>query len=238
MLNFISTGSAFNVELGNNSAYLKTGNTLILFDCGSSIFSSLVKKGLLGNVQNMFIVVTHTHPDHIGSLGDLILYNHHFIFAAIEIIYKDAEIVERILTAMGVNRDYYKFQSPAGSQFSINNNDFHLDFTIYDVQHSPRVFSYGYTVKNMQGSDSFYYSGDTSGIPGAVMQAFREGRIDLIYQDVSSFDAEGNPHLSFGQLVQLIPVDLRSRVYCMHLDANFDTAAAQQLGFKVAQALN
>lgn len=236
MLKFVSTGSAFNVDLGNNCAYLKTGNSLILFDCGSSIFSSLVEKGLLGNIQNIVIVVTHTHPDHVGSLGDLILYNHHFVFAGIKIIYKHAEIIESILTAMGVNRDYYQFQNPVNeNRYFISNQDFNLELTAYAVQHSPSVFSYGYVVRNMGGPDCFYYSGDASGIPGLVMQAFKAGTIDLLYQDVSSYDVGNNPHLSFNQLVQLIPVDLRSRVYCMHLDANFDPAGAEQLGFKVAR---
>ncbi len=235
MLNFVSTGSAFNVDLGNNSAYLKSGNTLILFDCGSTIFNSLVKKGLLGNVQTIFIVVTHTHPDHVGSLGDLILYNRHFVFARIEIIYKRPEIIETILTAMGVKPDYYQFQSPVSdNQYSIINQDFGLNLTAYEVKHSPSVFSYGYVVKNKDGSDCFYYSGDASEIPGAVMQAFQQGTIDFIYQDISSFDVENNPHLSFNQLVQLIPIELRSRIYCMHLDGNFDPAMAEQLGFKVA----
>jgi len=37
MLKFIGSGSAFNTKLGNNSAYYKEGNQMLLIDCGSNI---------------------------------------------------------------------------------------------------------------------------------------------------------------------------------------------------------
>ena len=39
MLKFIGTGSAFNTELGNTSAYIKQNKTLLLIDAGPTVFA-------------------------------------------------------------------------------------------------------------------------------------------------------------------------------------------------------
>ena len=41
MLKFIGTGSAFNQDLGNTSAYIKDGETLLLIDCGETVFQRI-----------------------------------------------------------------------------------------------------------------------------------------------------------------------------------------------------
>lgn len=40
-ISFIGRGSAFNTELGNTSAFVKKGNTLLLIDCGGTVFHRL-----------------------------------------------------------------------------------------------------------------------------------------------------------------------------------------------------
>ena len=77
-LKFLGRGSAFNVEEGNTSAYYKSKNDMLLIDCGSDVFKKIVKKHLLDNVYDLYIAITHSHPDHIGSLGDLIFYCYYF----------------------------------------------------------------------------------------------------------------------------------------------------------------
>ena len=74
MLKFIGTGSAFNTKLGNTSAYIKDNNTLLLIDCGELTFARILSLNLLDDVNEVHIAITHTHPDHIGSLGSLIFY--------------------------------------------------------------------------------------------------------------------------------------------------------------------
>ncbi|MEQ8200514.1 MAG: MBL fold metallo-hydrolase [Syntrophomonadaceae bacterium] len=237
MLNFISTGSAFNAALGNNSAYLRAGQTLVLFDCGGSVFGSLVRGGLLAGLTDIFVVITHTHPDHVGSLGDLILYNHHQLSARIMVIYRHPEVVDSIMGGMGVNREYYQFLNPAsGVRFVVDNQDVYRELEAIGVEHSEKVFCNGYVVRSRDGSGCFYYSGDARGIPEQVLGEFRTGSIHLLYQDVSSFDADDNPHLSFTKLCQLIPVEMRPRVCCMHLDEKFDVRVAERAGFKVARS--
>lgn len=235
MLKFISTGSAFNAARGNNSAFLKTGQTLVLLDCGGTIFSSLVNKQLLSGVAEIWVVITHPHPDHVGSLGDLILYNQHYLFGQVKIIHPHPDIIDTIMGAMGVKREYYQFVSPvSGLDYEINHRDLQVKLWAHPVEHSANVRAYGYVIDMPASSQRIYYSGDAKTIPTDIRQALQDGAIDLIYQDTASYEVENNPHLSIDQLAQLIPPQLRQRVFCMHLDENFDVKRAEQMGFKIA----
>ena len=54
MLNFIGVGSAFNTELGNNSAFIKKQNSLILVDCGGTVFHKLQELNILDGLENLY----------------------------------------------------------------------------------------------------------------------------------------------------------------------------------------
>ena len=49
-LKFLGRGSAFNTAEGNTSAYHIIDNTLILFDCGETVFHTLIKNNKLSNL--------------------------------------------------------------------------------------------------------------------------------------------------------------------------------------------
>ena len=72
MLKFIGSGSAFNTKLGNTSAYYKIGHQMLLIDCGSNIFHRIKEHNLLEGIEDIHVLITHTHADHVGSLADLI----------------------------------------------------------------------------------------------------------------------------------------------------------------------
>ena len=77
MLNFIGTGSAFNTELGNTSAFVKKNNSLLLIDCGGTVFHRFQELNIFEGLENLYIIITHTHPDHVGSLGEVIFYSYY-----------------------------------------------------------------------------------------------------------------------------------------------------------------
>ena len=72
-LTFLGRGAAFNAEEGNTSAYFIEDNKLFLIDCGESVFATLKKRGLL-EVEEIYVLISHLHCDHCGSLGTLGLY--------------------------------------------------------------------------------------------------------------------------------------------------------------------
>lgn len=69
MLKFLGRGSAFADE--HNSAFFMSGHDMILIDCSMNAFHK-IKKMDLSQVQNIYILVTHTHGDHISGIAMLI----------------------------------------------------------------------------------------------------------------------------------------------------------------------
>ena len=101
-LKFLGRGAAFNPKEGNNSAYFVENNQLFLIDCGESIFERLVESGLLESVESINLMITHTHSDHIGSLGSLAMYSFYALHKPLNIILpenaKHLPNIEKILS--------------------------------------------------------------------------------------------------------------------------------------------
>lgn len=248
MLKFIGNGSAFNTELGNNSAYIKDGNYLFLIDCGSNIFDRLKTSNILEGVKNIEVLITHFHPDHIGSLGDLIFYAYYVLNAHLTVLTPEGNMLIDILDSMGVNISLYDcvlIDRKKGS-FLVG-----LDVDIKPIltKHVDELICYGYILKYNEIADKeyslgdrvsynstvYYYSGDSNIIPNEIMEIFISGEINMIYQDTCSQDYDGNVHLSIRKLQEYIEPSERHRVYCMHLDEKFDREYAESLGFNVVR---
>ena len=70
-LSFLGRGSAFTDE--HNCAYFTAGGSLVLLDCPMSAFTKVRKTDLL-KYDHIYVLVTHTHGDHVGGIGMLIAY--------------------------------------------------------------------------------------------------------------------------------------------------------------------
>lgn len=238
MLEFIGTGSAFNTELGNNGAFIKKDNVLFMIDCGSSTFGRIQKSGLLRGVDHVYVLLTHTHPDHIGSLGDLIFYGYYSMgkmcIPSVTVMSPYGLGIRHVLKVMGVESNTYNLTQFETSS-SVQCNDFGIKVYPILVNHVKELKCYGYTI--YYNNKRIYYSGDANEIPEEVLGLFNANHYDYFYQDTCKADYEGNVHLSLRELDELIRVDLRDRVYCMHLDNGFDKAIASKLGFNVVKSI-
>jgi hypothetical protein len=229
MLSFIGTGSAFNTRLGNNGAYIRQGERLFLIDCGSATFARLMAARLLNGVRRVSVLVTHLHPDHVGSLGDLVFYAHHSLRAQVDLLFPAIEDLERLLAWMGVTKSLYRSFPPAGYRWQ--------GITIaraLPVEHAPPLKSFGYILE-MPDQERIYYSGDAREVPGEILAMIREGSLQRAYQDTCKADYPGNPHLSLRKLAEIVAPGYRHVVCCMHLDETFDPEEAKSLGFQVAE---
>ncbi len=240
MLDFIGCGAAFNTALGNNSAYIKKDNVLFLIDCGSSTFKRIQELNLLDGVKVVNVFITHTHPDHIGSLGDLIFYTYYSMgdmgVAKVHLFSNQATDLGTILTKMGVLAEQYyltEFMTlgDGGTLFGFNDENLTVHAFPIPVNHVKELKCVGFLL--LYNNTKIYYSGDSNEIPQHILDDFKEGKIHLMYQDTCKADYEGNVHLSLRKLTEAIPLELRHRVYCMHLDKKFDVEEAKALGFNV-----
>jgi len=232
MLNFIGIGSAFNTELGNTSAFVKQNNSLLLIDCGGTIFHRLQELSLLQGIEKLYIIITHTHPDHIGSLGDVIFYSYYILGHRPTIFFPKKKLIEGFLASIGVSAEMYHLNSC--DIVDINDNQlgrFNIDFM--KVSHVDTIPAYGFIMKLNQRE--FYYSGDANGISNTILDKLKNSRIQRIYQDTCGLDYEGNNHLSLAKLCDIVPREFRNKVYCMHLDKQITEKDIKSNGFKVVE---
>lgn len=232
MFNFIGIGSAFNTERGNTSAFVKQNNSLLLIDCGGTVFHRLKELNLFDGVENLYIIITHTHPDHVGSLGDIIFYSYHILKRVPVVFFPNRELIESFLASIGVSADKYNLNSSEAADV----NDTHLGkFSIefLSVPHVDAIPAYGFILK--ANGESLYYSGDANNISSNIINRIMSGEIYRVYQDTCGLDYEGNNHLSLRKLCSIIPLEFRNKVYCMHLDKHITEKEIENNGFNVVK---
>ncbi len=231
-LKFIGSGSAFNTTLGNNSSFLQKDDVLLLIDCGGTTFSRLQESRLLGKVKELYVIITHRHPDHIASLGDLIFYAYYALNIRVRLLTPDQEAMGLLLKYMGVEKDLYTFIE-LREECHLNIETLHLDIEAISVEHVPNMPCYGYVIT--YENTKIFYSGDAKRIPKGILADFKKGSIDFLYQDVCAYEDHQGPHLHIDQLTELIEPQERHRVICMHRDETFGDEKAAARGFCIAE---
>lgn len=222
MLSFIGIGNAFNYKEGNCSAFYKKENKMILIDCGEDVFDKILDNNLLDGVDTLYILITHFHSDHVGSLGTLIFYADMINIKNINIIYPNIKELKNILHLFGVEECNYKVFAPE----SIN------DIKISCVRQKHDIIdAFGYLL-NLDGKE-VYYSGDTRIITNEVLKKLLNNEIDYFFQDTAI--SKNSYHISLEEIKELIPKEYRNKVYCMHLHSKQDLNEIKNSGFKLVK---
>jgi len=241
MLKFIGSGSAFNTKLGNTSAYYKEGNEMLLIDCGSNTFQRIKENNLLDGVEQIHVLITHTHADHVGSLADLILYLYYshgeFAKNKITIISPSDTKVNDLLAINGCIEGLHFSRKilPVTMDIEIESMDMYICFA--PTVHVEHISSYRIALRigRYPNSVRMLYSGDATGTyfynKETLIQKLET--FDIFYVDTCKADYVGNVHLSLRELTELIPEEYRHKIWCMHLDEGFDREEAEALGFNV-----
>lgn len=228
-LQFLGRGSGFANE--HTSAYFVAGERdLFLLDCPSSTFTK-VKNFDLSVYENFFVLITHTHGDHIGGLGLWSQYCFFVLKKKLTILVPSEEVrkdIETLLTIEGNQNSWYNL-------IVIDTNTCYSDNLYIEpilTKHSPQLDGkcFGYYIENsiFDGNGScddyfFIYTGDTSTLK--PFELFYE-YCSEIYVDTSVF--YGQIHLkledALPQLIELAKAGIK--VYLMHLD---DAKAAEEI---------
>lgn len=219
MLEFLGIGGAFATKLKNCSAFYKNNEKLLLIDCGENIFEEIIKHKILEEIKEIYLILTHFHTDHIGSLGTLIFYCDKIGINSIKIIYPQKDKIKTLLNMFGMQKCSYEILTPK------ENKDFFIKE--YLQQHSI-MESYGYLM-NLDGK-TIYYSGDTKTIPDEVKNMFFEEKIDYFYQDVRK--DINDYHISISELNNIIPIEKRTKIKCMHFNDDNEIEIVEKNGYK------
>ncbi len=232
VLNFIGLGSAFNTKLGNTSACIKKGSSLLLIDCGGLVFHRINELKLLNKVKNLYIIITHTHPDHVGSLGEVIFYCHYILKIKPSLYYPNEEIIKTFLTCIGVEGHMVDIEFNQIIVFKDKHiGEVKLSFIPVSHKHTVKSFAF---ILNINKKYNIYYSGDANDIPANIVNHLKDDQLDCLYQDTSGIEEGGQQaHLSLNQLSTIIPLEYRHKVYCIHLDNQLNIKKVLKKGFSI-----
>lgn len=232
-LKFLGRGSAFNPKEGNNSAYFIINNELFLIDCGESVFEKLIERKL-NDYISINVMITHTHSDHIGSLGSLVMYSFYVLHKSVNIILpegaKHLASIEKILSGFGCTIQMYNY---------VDEKNYDHIYSVFDriryveTSHCDELDCYSLLFETPGGI--VYYSGDTREIDVVKSLIDDNVKIDKLYIDTTTVDYPGNVHLYIGILKDVIPDSLKEHVYCMHLNNDDCIEQARKIGFNVVE---
>jgi len=233
-LTFLGRGAGFFPAEDSTSAYFLDNGELFLIDSGESVFKTLLEKKILDSASALNIFITHTHSDHVGSLGSLLLYaSVAKKFRTNIIIDENTAYVPQItalLKIYGVTERMYQFadSSAFDSRFSQFSRVRYIK-----TYHCDELETCGILFET--GGGLVFYSGDMKD-PAPLLEIVRSGKkIDKIYMD-SNNDPNPNPyHLRLKEIYDIVPPELRPSVYCMHFNSKQCREDALACGFKVVE---
>ena len=238
-LKFLGRGGSDNQLQGNNAAYFIESRCLFLIDCGENIFEKIIKRKLLDNIDKVYLFITHTHSDHVGSIGSLLF--HCYFAKKIEfnlVIPPDAlhlNDLKELLRIYGCCEDWYKIIDPKelDNRFTSFNSVKYMQ-----TKHVIYIPAYGLLFNTNDGV--VYYSGDTREISNIKQLLNSNARIDKIYLDVTTTNIdESNDvqqvHYFIGKANEEFDSAIRKRIYCMHFNKDRGIELAKEYGFNVVE---
>ncbi|MCL2127574.1 MAG: MBL fold metallo-hydrolase [Treponema sp.] len=233
---FLGRGAGFNPAEGSTSAYFTDKGEMFLIDSGESVFKAILKKKCLDSVTALNIFITHTHTDHVGSLGTLILYASAVKKLPVNIIVDEnmgyLPGLRSLLEIYGLSKKMYRFAGVSAftGKYSLFNS-----FRYVKTSHCRELQSCGIIFETDRGV--VFYSGDLHD-PAPLLKVIKSrGRIDKIYIDSNNDDSPNPHHISIHRLNGLVPPELKPRVYCMHINNRSCMDDAKAYGFKVVSKI-
>ena len=208
---FLGRGSAFADE--QNSAFFTEDNELVLIDCPATSYQK-IKKMNWAEYDNIFILVTHTHGDHSGSVGTMLQYvwfasgkkKKVTVVAPSEEVRKDLELL--LMRIEGCEKEWFELitASELDRKWMVSSVP-----TAHVKPLEGRCFGYHLNA----GGKNVIYTGDSSTLKN-FMPFITDGT--YLYTEAAFWYSEVHMYLSdhLPELVKLAEEGVH--VYLMHLD--------------------
>jgi len=218
VLKFFGRGSGFADE--HTSAYFTTNKEMVIIDCPVSTFQKL-KHIDLKDYEKFYILITHTHGDHIGGLGLFVQYAYFVLKKPVIVVAPSVDVANDIATVLkieGNDSSWYKLVTVADVE---KNKWFgHCVLTKHTPELENKCFGYHLII----GDTNVVYTGDTS-----TLEPFLPFLTEWseLYVDTSVY--YGRIHLKLEDALDdfiALTHQKAIKVYLMHLD---DACAAEKI---------
>ncbi len=218
VLNFLGRDSGFGND--HTSAFFYTeSNDIVVIDCPISTFQKLRKTDLSKHEQ-IYVLITHTHGDHIGGLGLFVQHVFFNLHKTITVVAPSKEVesdIQTVLTIEGNETSWY--QIITANMLTEKNWFVSCVMTEHAPQLKGKCFGYVFVISGKV----VVYTGDTS-----TLEPFKPyfGLCNELYVDTSVH--YGMIHLKLEDaLVDFIRLSQNgTEVFLMHLD---DSDAAKKI---------
>lgn len=151
-IKFLGTGGAFDIAQGNSAAIVNWQGKKILLDCGYTVYTRLRELNLVDALD--YVLITHLHDDHVGSLSTLLYHRHFITNNPLTLLYPDdafRDVLCKYLAYPMQNAENYctleVLASLAGTDY----------VDTYGL-HVPEMYTYAYLFG--EGEDGIVFSGD------------------------------------------------------------------------------
>ena len=231
-LHFLGRGAGFNPAEGSTSAYFIDKGELFLIDAGESVFRTLLENKILDAVSGVNLFITHTHSDHAGSLGSLILYVKMVKNLTVNIIVdKNMSYLTNLHFLLGIfGLTYNMYRFCAASNLDNAYSTF-KKVSYVRTKHCDELDSCGILFETVEGL--VFYSGDMRD-PSPIRELLDSGaRVDKIYVDSNNSREPNMHHVSIHLLNNIIPPEFKSKIHCMHINNSRCAEEARAYGFSV-----
>ncbi len=210
-IKFVGVGGFADTKFGNSSAVIRLNNYEVLIDCGNMVYATLRKK----NLENSFkyVLVTHLHDDHVGSLSSLIIHRWKYKGGGrLTVLYPDEgfkeELRELLCHSLGPNPE-------AIMDWQLLDEMPEIQYINTFGKHIPGMRSYAYFF--VENNEIFAYSGDIA--KNACIFKELERYVDrykiTVFHEVAFARDEEKVHTGYKKLEKYSNI---GDIYCYHCD--------------------
>lgn len=203
-IKFIGTGGAFEPHKGNASAIVTHGDTRVLIDCGYATLERLIEKDLVKDID--YVLITHLHGDHVGSLPTLLAYSEIIQGKELPIVYATEEHRADIHTFLTLT-----WEEKRAHYIPITNLPW-IQYIDTFGQHVPEKQTYAYAFTDQD--DIIFYSGDIGKVE--TVETFLANNTDknvTVFLDINKKD--GPAHIFYKEAQEKLA---QYKVYGYHCD--------------------